>query len=85
MSLPKKIYPKTRKEDIDDAVLNSEYDEKLRKMRERESNLSKVNLDKVKELVIKLRKITLELDPNLNEHLEFFRQCYEFMKKLNLT
>ena len=85
MSLPKKIYPKSRKEDIDDAVLNSEYDEKLRKLREKESNLSEVNLDKVKEIVINVRKYILDIDPNLEDHLEFFRQCYEFLKKLNLT
>ncbi len=83
--MPRSVYPKSKKEDIDDAVLNSEYNEKYKKAKEKESNLSKVDLKTVKAGVLKLREIILQIDPNLEEHLSYFRDCYAFLKKLKLV
>jgi len=83
--MPKSVCPKSKQEDIDDAVMNSEYDVKRGKLKERDSNLSKVDLDTVREGVLKLRQIILQIDPNLEVHLSFFRDCYAFLKKLKLV
>lgn len=83
--MPKNVCPKSRQEDIDDAVMNSEYDKMREKLKEKGSHLSKVDLNTVKEGVLKLRQIILQIDPNLEEHLSFFRDCYAFLKKLKLV
>ena len=83
--MPRSVYPKSRKEDIDDAVMNSEYNDKYKKVKEKESNMSKVDLDKIREGVLKLREIILQIDPNLEVHLSYFRDCYAFLKKLKLV
>ena len=62
MVMPRSVYPKSKKEDIDDAVLNSEYDEKRKNYKIRDQLLKKYEDFKQK----KMRDLFLELKNRLD-------------------
>lgn len=71
--MPRNIIRKPRKADRDDAVLNSEYDEKLKIAREKE---------KISSMLTRIRTYIIEIDPEVENYLDVFRGCHGLIKKL---
>jgi len=71
--MPRNILRKPRKSDVNDAVLNSEYDEKLKISREKE---------KICSMLTRIRAYILEIDPKIENYLDVFRGCHEQIKKI---
>jgi hypothetical protein len=76
MGVPRGYLGGSKKEDVNDAVLNSEYDEKRKKYEEREM---------LTEKTIELRDLILEVDPKLEYYLDPFRICQDLLKKIGVN
>jgi len=71
--MPRNVIEPTKKSDIDDAVMNSEYDIKLKRAREK---------DKICSMLKRIREYILEIDPGVENYLKVFRGCHDLLKKI---
>ena len=71
--MPRDVIQKSKDSDINDAVLNSEYNEKLKIAREKE---------KICSMFSRIREYILEIDPNVENHLDVFRGCHDLLEKI---
>ena len=73
MVMPRNIIRKSRRSDIDDAILNSEYDEKLKMVREKEKIISMLRA---------IQDFIYERYPKIEHHGVIFIGCHDLLEKI---